>query len=67
MEAVLAGVQDLAFSLSLRMLGTFHDAEDASQDILDAAPETYLQRAVTAHLAAGGRLGVAKGVLALKT
>ena len=34
LEAVLAGVQDLVFNLSLRMLGTFHDAEDASQDIL---------------------------------
>ena len=34
LEAVLAEVQDLVFNLSLRMLGTFHDAEDASQDIL---------------------------------
>ena len=34
LETVLAGVQDLIFNLSLRMLGTFHDAEDASQDIL---------------------------------
>ena len=34
LETVLAGVQDLVFNLSLRMLGTFHDAEDASQDIL---------------------------------
>ena len=34
LEAVLADVQDLVFNLSLRMLGTFHDAEDASQDIL---------------------------------
>ena len=34
LEAVLTGVQDLVFNLSLRMLGTFHDAEDASQDIL---------------------------------
>ena len=34
LEAVLSGVQDLVFNLSLRMLGTFHDAEDASQDIL---------------------------------
>ena len=31
LEAVLSGVQDLVFNLSLRMLGTFHDAEDASQ------------------------------------
>ena len=34
LETVLASVQDLVFNLSLRMLGTFHDAEDASQDIL---------------------------------
>ena len=34
LETVLAGVQDMVFNLSLRMLGTFHDAEDASQDIL---------------------------------
>ena len=34
LEAVLAGVQDLVFNLSLRMLGTFPDAEDASQEIL---------------------------------
>lgn len=34
LETVLAGVQDLVFNLSLRMLSTFHDAEDASQDIL---------------------------------
>ncbi len=30
----MAGVQDLVFNLSLRMLGTFADAEDATQDIL---------------------------------
>lgn len=34
METVLNSVQELVFNLSLRMLGTFHDAEDASQDIL---------------------------------
>lgn len=34
LETLLEGVQDLVFNLSLRMLGTFHDAEDASQDIL---------------------------------
>ena len=34
LEAVLAAVQDLVFNLSLRILGTFYDAEDASQDIL---------------------------------
>lgn len=34
LEEVLSGVQDLVFNLSLRMLGTFPDAEDAAQDIL---------------------------------
>lgn len=34
LEIILIGVQDLVFNLSLRMLGTFQDAEDASQDIL---------------------------------
>ena len=34
LETLLGGVQDLVFNLSLRMLGTFPDAEDASQDIL---------------------------------
>ncbi len=34
LETVLVSVQDLAFNLALRMLGTFPDAEDATQDIL---------------------------------
>ena len=34
LETVLLSVQDLVFNLSLRMLGTFPDAEDASQEIL---------------------------------
>lgn len=34
LETLVAGVQDLVFNLSLRMLGTFPDAEDATQDIL---------------------------------
>lgn len=34
LETVLESVQDLVFNLSLRMLGTFPDAEDAAQDIL---------------------------------
>ena len=34
LEALVADVQDLVFNLSLRMLGTFADAEDAAQDIL---------------------------------
>ena len=34
LEMLVAGVQDIVFNLSLRMLGTFADAEDAAQDIL---------------------------------
>ena len=34
LEVLVAGVQDMVFNLSLRMLGTFADAEDATQDIL---------------------------------
>lgn len=34
LETILLSVQDLIFNLSLRMLGTFADAEDATQDIL---------------------------------
>lgn len=34
LETVLLSVQDMVFNLSLRMLGTFPDAEDAAQDIL---------------------------------
>lgn len=34
LEAVLLSVQDFVFNLSLRMLGTFPDAEDATQEIL---------------------------------
>lgn len=34
LETLIAGVRDMVFNLSLRMLGTFADAEDATQDIL---------------------------------
>lgn len=34
LETVILSVQDLIFNLSLRMLGSFPDAEDASQDII---------------------------------
>lgn len=34
LETVILSVQDLVFNMSLRMLGTFPDAEDATQDIL---------------------------------
>lgn len=33
-EILVADVQDMVFNLSLRMLGTFPDAQDATQDIL---------------------------------
>ena len=62
LETVLTGVQDLVFNLSLRMLGTFHDAEDASQDILvkvmtrlssfrgESAFDTWVFRIAVNHL-----------------
>lgn len=34
LETLILSVQDMVFNLSLRMLGTFADAEDATQDIL---------------------------------
>ena len=34
LEDLLVGVQDMVFNLSLRMLGTVPDAEDAAQEIL---------------------------------
>lgn len=34
LELILSEVNDFVFNLSLRMLGTIHDAEDATQDIL---------------------------------
>lgn len=34
LETLITDVQDIVFNLSLRMLGTFVDAEDATQDIL---------------------------------
>lgn len=34
LETIILSIQDMVFNLSLRMLGTFSDAEDASQDIL---------------------------------
>ena len=34
LETLVTGMQDIVFNLSLRMLGTFADAEDATQDIL---------------------------------
>lgn len=34
LQELLSGIQDMVFNLSLRMLGTIPDAEDATQDIL---------------------------------
>ncbi len=34
LELLIQNMQDMVFNLSLRMLGTFSDAEDATQDIL---------------------------------
>ena len=33
LETLVSQMQDMVFNLSLRMLGTFADAEDAAQDI----------------------------------
>ncbi len=62
LETLVAGVQDIVFNLSLRMLGTFADAEDATQDILlkmithlssfrgDSAFTTWVFRIAVNHL-----------------
>lgn len=62
LEMLVAGVQDIVFNLSLRMLGTFADAEDATQDILlkmithlssfrgDSAFTTWVFRIAVNHL-----------------
>ena len=34
LENIILDIQDFVFNISLRMLGTLADAEDASQDIL---------------------------------
>lgn len=38
LETLITGVQDIVFNLSLRMLGTFADAEDATQDFSFCKP-----------------------------
>lgn len=62
LEMLIAGVQEIVFNLSLRMLGTFADAEDATQDILlkmithlssfrgDSAFTTWVFRIAVNHL-----------------
>lgn len=62
LETIILNVQDLVFNLSLRMLGTFSDAEDATQDILlkiithlssfkgDSAFSTWVFSIATNHL-----------------
>ena len=62
LETIILSVQDLVFNLSLRMLGTFPDAEDATQDILlkimthlssfkgESAFSTWVFRIATNHL-----------------
>lgn len=62
LEALLLSVQDLVFNLALRMLGSFQDAEDASQEILlkitthlssfkkESAFSTWVFRIATNHL-----------------
>lgn len=62
LEMLVASVQDIVFNLSLRMLGTFADAEDATQDILlkmithlssfrgDSAFTTWVFRIAVNHL-----------------
>lgn len=62
LETVILSVRDLVFNLSLRMLGTFHDAEDATQDILlkiithlssfkkESSFSTWVFRIATNHL-----------------
>ena len=62
LETLIVNVQDIVFNLSLRMLGTFADAEDATQDILlkmithlssfrgDSAFTTWVFRIAANHL-----------------
>ena len=62
LETVILNIQDFVFNLSLRMLGTFPDAGDATQDILlkvithlssfkgESAFSTWVFRIATNHL-----------------
>lgn len=63
LELLILNMQDMVFNLSLRMLGTFPDAEDATQDILlkmithlssfkkECAFSTWVFRIASNHLA----------------
>ncbi len=53
LETVISSVRDLVFNLSLRMLGTFPDAEDATQDILLKISPIYLPSGRKAHFPHG--------------
>ncbi len=62
LEELLLSVQDVVYNLSLRMLGSLHDAEDASQEIYiriitrlstfkkESAFSTWVYRVATNHL-----------------
>ncbi len=62
LETVILSVRDMVFNLSLRMLGTFPDAEDATQDIVlkiithlssfkkESSFSTWVFRIATNHL-----------------
>lgn len=62
LEIIIMGIRDLIFNLSLRMLGTFPDAEDATQDIIlkiithlssfkqESSFSTWVFRIATNHL-----------------
>lgn len=62
LETIILSIRDLVFNLSLRMLGTFHDAEDATQDVIlkiithlssfkqESSFSTWVFRIATNHL-----------------
>ena len=45
LETIILSVQDLVFNLSLRMLGVFPDAEDATQEI-----DVYKRQVLSKHI-----------------
>ena len=44
LETVILSVQDLVFNLSLRMLGTFQDAEDAQKKVKKTIYRRFVSR-----------------------